>query len=351
MFKIIRYFVIILLCLFIIQPIFILADGGNGYQYTRDSILNNDGKSTVFDINSADYLFEHGIELIRATLYDEAISKFLELRMKFPKELVSRMSYIYEGISLVRKSVEENNLVACFDAIDKFYYIISEFEDFKKSPSEDLTLFYIELSNQSRKIDAPEFVLKGYLEYSLIFFDENIKENIYPEIANLNFLRGNFYSAIALFEKSKTYKSKIGLAKSYAAIGEINKSIEICEKIIETVNGQKYKEVNDYLYYLRALKKNAHNKNMNTPQHSIDANGNIIPGNYYLYAGAFQNEEIAYNLKRTVETYLDIDFDVKENKKIYIVLSNEMFTYGKAKIMLEQLISKNCDKAFMKNSF
>ena len=58
------------------------------------------------------------------------------------------------------------------------------------------------------------------------FKHTNYKEILYPEIAYYYFYRGDFYSALSLFEKSDNYDAILGQAKSYAAIGNINKAIE-----------------------------------------------------------------------------------------------------------------------------
>jgi tetratricopeptide (TPR) repeat protein len=322
---------------------------GDSYTYTKDSLLDDTDDKQIYDTSSADYLFEYGLELLKGRMYEESIQKFTELRIKFPDKLVSRMSHIYEGIARVWMSSEYRNGIDAFKSLDKYYYIIQNLTYFAGKPSEDLILLYTSLSDRLRQLDATDFSLQGYMEYSLLFFDDETRSGLYPEIAYMHYLRGDFYSAISLFERSESFKSQLGLAKSYTAIGDVDKAIVICKDLKQETSGKELSLLNKYYSYIKSLSTTSPSDD---DPYSVNAEGKPIIGNYKIFVGTYTDESKSRKARGEATNLLEgKEFSVNPNSSndIYTVASVNVVGYGDAKIAMEKLIRNGYDNAFIKD--
>ncbi len=320
---------------------------GDKYTYTKKSILNDTDDKKVYDTNSSDYIFEYGLELLNGAMYEEAIKKFNELRVRFPGKAVSKMSHIYEGIARVRMGLDNNSRGSIREAILKYHYIAKELPEFLSTPSEDLTLFYVSLSEASRKYNMIDFSLQGYMEYATIFFNSKIKNALITEIGYMHYFRGNFYSAIGLFLRSSTKQSKLGLAKSYTAIGEINKAIAVCEKLKKVSSGDDLVKLNKYYSYIKSIKDT-------TPSgdpYSVNYNNKTINGNYKIFVGYFSDKDDAIDVcnKLISANYAEFTVNVSPDGEGFHVSSSAVMEYKDAKRIMESIINYGYTNAFIKD--
>lgn len=342
-----RLIIPVILLLIMFSSMMAFADGDK-YTYTKDSLLDDTDDKKIYDTSSADYIFEYGLELLKGRMYEEAIQKFTELRIKFPDKTVSHMSHIYEGIAWVWKSGEYKSGKDTFKALEKYYYIIQNHREFASSPSEDLILLYTSLSERLRELEATDFSIKGYMEYAVLFFDDEVKNSLFTEIAYMHYLRGDFYSAISLFERSESFNSQLGLAKSYSAIGEVDKAIVICETLKRKTSGKELSLLNKYYSYIKSLS----NATPSEDPYSVNAEGKTINGNYKIFVGAYTDKKKAQNTRGKAMTLLDgKEFSVNPSSEndIYRVASVNIMSYGEAKIAMEKLIRNGYNNAFIKD--
>ncbi len=337
MFK--KQFLIFTFAIIVFLPAILFSDG-NTFEYTYESILNDDSDKGIFKVGSAEYLFEYGIELIRAELYEESINRFIELQQKYPKTLVSSMSHIYEGIALILLSNECNDTKNALKSLNKFYYLIKNCGDFVANPSQDLTYFYIILANRLRKKENLDYSLRSYLEYSVLSSDDNTKKLLYTEIGYLSYYKGDFYSAIDMFSRSNTPEAMLGLAKTYSSIGDFDKAIEICKNYSD--NNQYSKEFSICLSYFKSLKNSNLINNNNI-------NSNKIQGNYRVYLGSFQSIEEATKTKENAEKLLGIEFMLKTEDNCPKLYSIKVLDFNTAKMYMEKLIFFGNTKCFVKD--
>ncbi len=346
---------IILIIMFItligFTPIFLIADNKN-YEYTKKSILESEEDKRIYDTQSADYIFEYGIELLRAGMYEESLDKFQTLRFSYPNNILSSMSYIYDGIALVRMGREYDRAEKIMEAVNKFDNIIENHTDFVIQPSEDLVHFYVTLSRGLRQVDSPDFRIKGYLEYSVNFFDKDTKNDIYTEIGYYEYLRGNFTTALNTFKEAKTFEAYVGRAKTYSAIGEIDNAIKICSKLKKLVNGEEWKLVDKLLSYYKSLRNsegNTEGSANSDENYYVNADGKKLNGNYRVYAGSFTNKNTAEKIRKDASETLGIDFTMNKDNGVYKVYSTNVYTYSPAKIKMELLLSSGYPQSFIKD--
>lgn len=345
------YVIILMIFLILTNSISGIFATENKYSYTRESILENNKNIIIYDTKSPDYMFEHGIELLKAGLYEESIDKFKELRVKHYNELVSKMSYIYEGISLVRMSEELEKSNYALKAINTLKYITTDLSEFITNPSEDLVKFYIALSKRLRNIDAPFFDIADYMEYSMIFFDGDIIDDIYTELGNMNYMKGNFYTAIPLFEKSDTPKSMMGLAKCYTATGDLDKAIITIEYVKNNSTGDLYNTAKNILAYYKSLSNNPdYHKKSDASSGFSDADGPFINGVYKIVVESYITRTQANKIKTELnKSFEDISFNILYKNGIYQLISNSVYDYGKAKTYQQRLNLSGYDNAFLKD--
>lgn len=343
---------IIFIILIGFSPILLTADK-KIYEYSKDSILKSEEDKHIYDTQSADYTFEYGIELLRAGMYEESLDKFQTLRFNFPNSVLSSMSYIYDGIALVKMSKEYNTPNKLMKALDKLDTIINNHLDFIINPSEDLVQFYILLSKNLRSIDSPDFRVKGYLEYSINFFAKDTKDDMYTEIGYLEYLRGNFVSSLNAFKEAKTFDAYIGRAKTYSAMGSIDDAIRICSKLKHVVNGDRWEKANKLLSYYKSL-KNAEDADGSTSSpdknYLVNTEGNKLNGNYRIYLGTFTDESKAKKEEQKAEKILGIEFiTTNDDDGIFKTYSDNVYKYNPVKIKMELLLNTGNTKAFIKD--
>ncbi len=343
--KKIKFSGILTILILVILATSIFADD-NEYTYGKSSILNDTKKKRIHNTNSADYMFEYSLELIKGGMYEEAIQKLNDLRSKFPGKLVSKMSHIYEGIAMVRMGKDYRSSANVKKALNKYHNIIKDFPEFSNKPSEDLVMLYVSLAELLRSYNMMDFSLLGQMEYSMMFFDKDVKDSLITEIAYIHYLRGNFYSAISMFSRSRSNKARFGLAKSYVAVGDIFNALITCDKLKEETTGRELVKLNKYYSYIKSLETN-------TPSgdpYSVNAEGKIINGSYKIFVGYSKDKEKAQKICDKIRKYNNTGFSVSmtPDGEMFCVSSSNVMDYKEAKTKMENLVLKGYKNTFIK---